>query len=403
MKNLKKKIMKMNKKTLKIRWGLSSKTMIQELCNVLFSVYLDLNTNKVINQKYFYSNNDSDNINYVIIDFINNYNNNSSVKINKFKTVKEIKISKEEKEKLKKYLKEKKISIRYFEKFEGYINLITFESYKEYVDYLIKNICICFTNSLLKEKKIIINIKKEEDIDMLLFILKNYFEDFIVIELVQDQINLYNNVLKILKKDFFFSDVGLVKSLKKWINYLEKYKNLVNYIKNLELIESKKNYIYMEIKQNLNKKKLYKFFLNNPDMYKLYKLYEKQFLNFKGYIFLVEIEIIIDNQKIKRFVIFFYNINNKDLFFFKLLDIFRVSFILSILKEILIEKDNKIDEFLLNELISKINNVNISLKNDYIFEEFDNVSFNKDNINIMVVNDYKSLLFYLKHYELFFS
>jgi hypothetical protein len=54
--------MKMNRKTLKIRWGLSSNTMIQETDNVLSSVYSysdpDLDTNKVINQKYFYSDNE---------------------------------------------------------------------------------------------------------------------------------------------------------------------------------------------------------------------------------------------------------------------------------------------------------------------------------------------------------
>jgi hypothetical protein len=62
-------------------------------------------SNKVVNQKFFY------------------FDNNSVIKVNKFVTLKKIKIKEEEKIKLKKYLKEKKISIKYFENFEGYINL----------------------------------------------------------------------------------------------------------------------------------------------------------------------------------------------------------------------------------------------------------------------------------------
>jgi hypothetical protein len=72
------------------------------------------------------------------------------------------------------------------------------------------------------------------------------------------------------------------------------------------------------------------------------------------------------------------------------------------LKEILIEKDNKIDEFLLNELIIDITNINIFFENEDVFEKFDNVRFNEDNVNIIKINDHKSLIFYLEHYKLFF-
>jgi hypothetical protein len=389
--------MKTNRKTLKIRWGLSSNTMIQETDNVLSSVYSysdpDLNTNKVINQKYFYS--DSG---------IDIANDNNSLKIYKYRTVKKVQIGKEEKEKLKKYLKEQKVSIKYFEKFEGYISLVSSEGLQENIGYFIKNISICFINSLLKEKKIVINIEKEEDIDILILLFKNYLDDFVIIDSTKNQWYLYHNITryKVFKKDLYFFKIQLCKNLKEWIEYLKKYKSLINYIKNLELIELKKNYIYMETKQNLDKKKLNDYFSYNDMLYGLYKFHEKKILNFKGYIFLVEIEIIISNQKIKRFSLFFYNIDDNKWHYSDLLDNIRVKFVLDILKEILIEKDNKIDNFLLNELMIDIKNVNISFENDYVFEKFDNVSFNKDNTNIIKINDYKSLIFYLEHYQLFF-
>jgi hypothetical protein len=372
-------------KILKIRWGLSSKMMFKKPYNVFIYTYSDLDTNKVINQKYFYSDNDS--------------SKEEKQEVTLIKTKQKIKIKKKEKEKLIKYLKEKEINIEYFEKFEGYINLVMVEWFDKKQNIYIKNIYIYFYNLLLKIKTgriLILNILKKEDIEIIAILLTNYISDF--------EKNILNNnyfnfsFFKKLNSNVFINK-KLGYNCQELLIYFLKYKELLIYLHTKLLVNEvdSKDFLCLQVKEGMEMSKYEKSFNNDKNVYELYKKNKEFFDKFNGSVFLMEFDInVIENKKkIKKKVLIFLNESNWKWRVFYLSDIYNLNFALILLKMQWFEDNYLFDETQRN-MIRNFVRTNTSLyKND------DEYFVNIRNSKIIVLKNKEELIYHIEYYKLF--
>jgi hypothetical protein len=148
---------------------------------------------------------------------------------------------------------------------------------------------------------LIINIKKEEDIEIILILLKNYFYD---VEKKLITKNFFN--FSFFKKLNFniFINIKLGYNCQKLLEYFLKYQELLIYLHTKLLVNEDdfKDFLYLQIRENMEISKYEEFFKNDKEVYDLY-IKDKEFFNkFKGSVFLMEFDII--GKKKKKVLIF---------------------------------------------------------------------------------------------------
>ena len=297
------------------------------------------------------------------------------------------------------YLKQRKINTQYFYDFYGFCCILKFKIFNSEKNIDERKVILYFCNLSNNydklNKEVIIELKDVVAINVIIYIIENFLVELKYLKKMNNIFNLerFSELMnyEISKKKIFFVEENL--NYKKFLKFLRKFSELNNrfeyYLYNNEL--KSKNCI--SIRSKVNWEEIEKKTLRNldKDLYKSYLEDKEYFLNNNGNIYFGEIEIIIDEKRLKIYVIWF-SLNSKNYFYpiFNLQVTEYILFLLNFFEDCEEEQENKKENFL-----------NISQIDFGENKEYFNFIIDKSSLIKLNLVDLEQLKVILEFYKLF--